>query len=61
MSAKSYDLRVPDAIAALVRSMYPQLKQEVRAALQAIQQNPATAGKVLRDELVGLQGVRIRH
>lgn len=61
MSARPYNLRVPDAIAALVRSMHPQLKREVRAALQAIQQNPVAAGKALRDELVGLQSVRIRH
>jgi mRNA-degrading endonuclease RelE of RelBE toxin-antitoxin system len=41
--------------------MHPQLKREVRAALQAIQEHPATAGKVLRDELSGLQSIRVRH
>jgi mRNA interferase RelE/StbE len=61
MSARPYNLRVPDAVAALVRSMHPQLRREVRAALQAIQESPATAGKALRDELVGLQSFRVRH
>jgi mRNA-degrading endonuclease RelE of RelBE toxin-antitoxin system len=41
--------------------MHPQLKREVRAALQEIQENPATAGKMLRDELSGLQSVRVRR
>ncbi|ETX03041.1 MAG: hypothetical protein ETSY1_01475 [Candidatus Entotheonella factor] len=61
MAARPYPLRVPDAIAALIRSMHPQLKREIRAALQAIQENPATAGKTLKDELAGLQSVRIRR
>ena len=52
---------MPDAIATLIRSMHPQLKREVRAALQAIQANPATAGKMLRDELAGLQSIRVRR
>ncbi len=61
MAARPYPLRVPDAVATLIRSMHPQLKREVRTALQAIQQNPATAGKGLRDELAGLQSVRVRR
>ncbi|MDH3603835.1 MAG: type II toxin-antitoxin system RelE/ParE family toxin, partial [Candidatus Tectomicrobia bacterium] len=61
MPARHYHLRVPDAIAAFIRSMHPQLKREVRAALQAIQENPAAAGKALRNERVGLQSVRVRH
>ena len=61
MAPRPYQLKVPDAVATLLRSMHPQLKREVRAALQSIQENPATAGKMLRDELSGLQSIRIRR
>ncbi len=61
MAARPYQLRVPDTIVTLIRSMHPQLKREVRAALQAIQENPATAGKFLLGELAGLQSVRVRR
>ncbi len=53
--------RVPDAVVALIRSLHPQLKRKVRAALQAIQENPTTTGKLLQDELAGLQSVRVRR
>jgi mRNA-degrading endonuclease RelE of RelBE toxin-antitoxin system len=61
MTSRPYRLRVPDAVVALIRSLHPQLKREVRAALQAIQENPAIAGRALREELAGLQSVRVRR
>ena len=58
MLGRSYKLRVPDTVASLVRSMHPQLKRKVRAALQLIQTDP-TVGKALQDELAGLRSFRI--
>ena len=54
-------LRVPNRLVSLIRSMHPDLKRDVRAALQMIQNNPMTAGKLLKAELDGLQSVRIRR
>ncbi len=40
--------------AELVRSLHPHLKRKVKAALQAILQNP-NSDKALKDELAGLR------
>jgi hypothetical protein len=37
MAGRIHRLRVPDDLAALIRSMHPQLKRKVRAALQVLQ------------------------
>jgi mRNA interferase RelE/StbE len=58
MAGKSHRLRVPDAVASLIRSMHPQLKRKVRAALQVIQTD-TDVGKALRDELTGLRSYRV--
>jgi mRNA interferase RelE/StbE len=51
-------LRVPDEIAALIRSMHPDLKRKIRGSLQTILSEPF-AGKALRDELSGLRSFRV--
>ena len=51
-------LRVPHEVAALVRGLHPALKRKVRAALQAILDDPH-AGKALRNELRGLRSYRV--
>ncbi len=59
MAGKIPRLRVPDNIVSLIRSLHPQLKRKVRAALQSIQPD-ASAGKALKkDELAGLRSVRV--
>lgn len=44
--------------AAFVRSLHPNLKRKVKAALQAILVNPQ-AGKVLKDQIKGLRSLRV--
>lgn len=61
MATRSLRLRVPDAVAALIRSLHPQLKREMRAALRDTQVNPATSGKALRGQLAGMRSVRVRR
>ena len=56
--ADSYRLRVPDALAELLRTLHPGLKRKVRAALDAIRENPLE-GKELRDDLAGLRSFRV--
>ena len=58
MGQPPYKLRVPDAVAKLVRSLHPDLKKKVKASLQMILSDPVS-GKALRDELIGLQSLRV--
>ena len=51
-------LKVPDDVAALIRSLHPDLKRKVRSALGDIVDDPAI-GKRLRDELAGLRSCRV--
>ncbi len=51
-------LLVPDTVAALVRSLHPELKKKVRASLRRILDDPQE-GKKLVDELEGLRSFRI--
>ena len=51
-------LRVPREVAALVRGLHPVLKRKVRAALQALVEDPY-AGKALRKELQGFRSYRV--
>lgn len=53
-----YKLRVHDTTAALIRSLHPNLKRKIKAALQAILTKPET-GKALKDELEGLRSHRV--
>ena len=51
-------LRIPHEVAALIRGLHPVLKRKVRAALQALLQDPH-GGKALCNELQGLRGYRV--
>ena len=51
-------VRIPHEVAALIRDLHPVLKRKVRAALQAIFDDPYS-GKSLRNELRGLRSYRV--
>lgn len=58
MKPPVYKLRIPDAVAELIRSLHPHLKQKIRSSLQAILSDPRT-GNALKDELAGLWSFRV--
>lgn len=51
-------LRIPDETARLIRSLHPQLKRKIKAALQTVLNGP-DAGKRLKDELDGLRSFKV--
>jgi mRNA interferase RelE/StbE len=51
-------LRIPDAVAELIRGMHPLLKKKVKTGLSAIASDPHL-GKALKEELEGLRSLRI--
>jgi len=51
-------LKIPDETADLLRTLHPDLKRKVKAALQAVLNDPLS-GKVLKDELEGLQSFKV--
>ena len=53
-----YRLRVPKEIVDLLRSLHPEIKRKMKAALNLIESEPG-AGKSLRDELRGLKSLKI--
>lgn len=53
-----YRLRVPDEIVDLLRSLHPEIRRKMKAALDLIASDPAV-GKSLRDELRGLKSFKI--
>jgi mRNA interferase RelE/StbE len=53
-----YKLKVTDELAHLVRSLHPELKRKIKAALKSILSDPG-GGKALRDELAGLRSFRV--
>lgn len=58
MARAAYKLRVPPALAALIRGLHPHLKRKLRGALEAVAADPA-CGKTLREELSGLWSLRV--
>ena len=50
-------LRMPEDVAALVRSMHPHLKKKIKAAFDILLRKPQ-AGKALKEELSGLRSFR---
>jgi mRNA interferase RelE/StbE len=58
MKLQMYKLRVADETTVLVRSLHPNLKRKIKAALQTILTDPQ-AGKMLKDELTGMQSFRV--
>ena len=53
-----YRLSVPEEIVDFLRSLHPEIKRKVKAALDLIASDPAV-GKSLRDELRGLRSFKI--
>jgi len=53
-----YRLSVPDETAAFLRSLHPEIKRKIRAALNLIASGPAV-GKSLQEELKGLKSFKI--
>jgi mRNA interferase RelE/StbE len=51
-------LRMSVETARLVRTLHPDLKRKVKAALQAVLNDPLS-GKTLKDELEGLQSFKV--
>jgi mRNA interferase RelE/StbE len=58
MPAAPMRIRIPAEVADLVRSLHPQIKRKVRAALDEILKNPVS-GKQLQGELEALRSFRI--
>ena len=54
----SFRLEVPDAVAAVIRSLHPDIKRRVRAGLSLVTADPS-AGKALKGDLEGLWSFRI--
>jgi mRNA interferase RelE/StbE len=53
-----YKLKVTDDLAYFLKSLHPDLKRRIKAALKLILSSP-DAGKGLRDELAGLRSFRV--
>jgi len=51
-------LKMSDETANLVRTLHPDLKRKIKAALQAVLMDPQS-GKALKDELEGLQSFKV--
>ena len=58
MAAGSRRLRVPPAVATVVRGLHPQIKRKLRSALKAVLEDP-DCGKALKGELTGLWSLRV--
>lgn len=57
---KTYQLKVPDEIAGLLRNLHPIIKSRIKISLQKIIHDPY-CGKALKDELHGLRSYRIKR
>ena len=51
-------LRLPDETVDFIRSLHPDIKRKMKAALRTILSDPV-AGKSLREELAGLRSYRV--
>ncbi|MEW6418664.1 MAG: type II toxin-antitoxin system RelE/ParE family toxin [Nitrospirota bacterium] len=51
-------LKMSDETAGLVRTLHPDLKRKIKAALQTVLIDPQS-GKALKDELKGLQSFKV--
>ncbi len=58
MKQPLHRLRIPDAVAELIRGMHPLLKKKVKAGLSAVASDP-DLGKALKEELEGLRSLRV--
>ena len=50
--------RVPAAVLAFIRGQHPDTRRKIRAAVEAVQADPAL-GRELRKELAGLRSLRV--
>lgn len=57
-AVQRYQLRIADRAAVLLRTLHPDIKRKLKAALQTIVIDPY-AGKALADELSGLHSYRV--
>lgn len=51
-------LKISDETAELIRTMHPDIKKKIKAALQTVLNDPHS-GKELKDELEGLQSFKV--
>ena len=51
-------VRIPRHVESTIRSLHPELKRRVRAALDLVRSSPQT-GKMLKGELKGWQSLRV--
>lgn len=58
MSQAVYTIKMPDGVAALIRSLHPSLKKKIRTGMDMIVQTPLI-GKPLKQDLQGLYSYRI--
>lgn len=58
MARAPHKLRVPPALAALIRGLHPQIKRKLRGALEVVAADPS-CGKPLKEELAGLWSLRV--
>lgn len=58
MARAPHKLRVPPALAALIRGLHPQIKRKLRGALEAVAADPG-CGNPLREALAGLWSLRV--
>lgn len=58
MRSGLYRLRIAHDVAALIRSLHPQIKKKIKASLEVIISDPGS-GKPLKDELEGLNSFRV--
>lgn len=58
MAQRPYRLRVADHAASVLRTLHPNIKRKLKAAIQAIIADPY-AGKALGEELSGLRSYRV--
>lgn len=57
---KPFQPIIPPHVAEIIRSLHPDLKQSIKAAIRAIAVDPA-CGEPLRRELEGLRKYRVRR
>lgn len=57
---KPFQPIIPPHVAEIIRSLHPDLKQSIKAAIRAIATDPA-CGEPLRRELEGLRKYRVRR
>jgi len=55
-----YELRVPDHLVEVIRSLHPEIKGKVRGSLKILSNDPHT-GKLLKDEMEELRVFRIKR